>query len=50
MRRISWRSKLTGHTGHGEYMDPELAKAWLEHAEAEWGHIIDHWLTIGGGT
>ena len=42
--RIAWKSKLTGSTGHGEYMSPSLAQAWLEAAEAEWGHVISHWL------
>ena len=42
--RIVWKSKLTGATGHREYLSQATAEAWLEYAEAEWGDIIDHWL------
>lgn len=42
--RIAWKSKLTGATGHGEYLSPITAQAWLEYAEAEWGDIIEHWI------
>ena len=43
--RIAWRSKITGATGHGEYIftSVEAVKHSLQTPEQKWGHIIDHW-------
>ena len=41
--RISWKSKETGATGHGEYLDKEEAESWLENANKE-NPEIEHWL------
>lgn len=42
--RIAWRSRLTGATGQGEFLDKRIAEAFLSEARREWGHIVDHWL------
>lgn len=41
--RIMWKSRLTGTTGNGEYVDEEIARAWLEKANKEHPEI-EHWL------
>lgn len=41
--RIEWKNKTTGFTGHGEYMDKETAKAWLDKANKE-RPDLEHWL------
>lgn len=42
--RISWRSKHTGATGHGEWLSEDVAKLWLNEAIAKHGQDIEHWL------
>lgn len=41
--RIAWKSKLTGATGHGEYLENETVEAWLEKAQKE-NPDLEHWL------
>ena len=41
--RIAWKSKETGATGHGEYIDKKDADAWLEKVNKEHPEL-EHWL------
>ena len=41
--RIAWKSKITGATGNGEFMNKATAEAWLEKANKEHPDL-EHWL------
>ena len=41
--RIAWKNKDTGATGHGEYVNKEIADAWLE-KENKKHPELEHWL------
>ena len=46
MTRIHWRT-MTGATGHGEWLENDLAKAWFLHLRAE-SRDVKHWLVTRG--
>jgi len=45
--RVAWKSKLTGATGHGEYMDKGKAQVWLESVKKSTPDLV-HWLEPEG--
>ena len=40
--RVCW-SNTTGNSGHGQYMEEELAEAWLAEGRAKYPNL-DYWL------
>lgn len=43
--RVCWRNKLTGATGHGQWVVKELAEVWLKEENThDSNHNFEYWL------
>jgi hypothetical protein len=42
--RVAWSIKSTGASGHGEWIDEELAKAWVAWLNKHLSATMNHWI------